>query len=74
MMVDLGDTQIGVRQPLQLAHRVIRRDRSRTDIVDQAPQRCFIHTAMLACNRPNRTSGPGDISRIFGLDPRIVKG
>ena len=76
MVIDEGIADIGERQAAQRGHRCVRRDRTRSDIVDQLAQSGFVHPHIVAASRPVpfvRVRSPprslGPMTRIGFLGP-----
>ena len=59
VVVDEGVTDVGERQPAQAAHDLVGVDATGSEVVEQRPQRRFVHPAMLPDAWP---SPPGDRS------------
>ena len=51
MVVDGGTLDLDERQATQAGDRVVGRDRSGTDVVDELPHRHLVHGIIVPCDR-----------------------
>ncbi len=51
VMIDGGALDVGERQAAQTGDRVVGRDRSRPDVVDELPHRHLVHGIIVPCDR-----------------------